>query len=313
MHTHIRGILLCLAIVIVLPFLPLNSSAQSGRMQIAASTSLLADIVQNVAGDRADVFSIMPESADPHTWEASPQEMLRVTEADSFISIGANLEPFVESGGWRRAVMDSGVEQLTIADHVDLIVVDKVIDHGDHTHDLREGDPHIWLDPNKVIEAIPAITYHLTGLDQDGAESYNANAASYTTALEELDAELETSFARIPEDQRVLVVFHDAYAYFAARYDFDIAGVVIQNPEADISAQEVIELQRVVEEYGVPVIFAEPQFNTDILDVIIEDDDMQVGTLLTDSFAGDVDSYIDLMRFNRDSLVEYLASSSRPG
>lgn len=307
MRSRMRGLSLCLTLVFLLSLLPLNTSARSDRLQIAVSTPLLADIVQNVARDRADVFSIMPESADPHTWEATPQDMVRLTEADTFISVGAHLEPFVESGGWRRNVIDSGVAQLTLADHVDLIVVDMVIDHGDHTHDLRQGDPHFWLDPTKVIEAVGAIEAHLAKLDPDGTENYARNAADYTTTLQELDAELEESFAQIPEARRVLIVFHDAYRYFAARYGFEIVGVVIQNPENDISAQEIVELQHAVEEHDVPVIFAEPQFNTEILDVIIESDDVAVGTLLTDAFAGEVESYVDLMRFNRDSLIEYLA------
>jgi len=91
-------------------------TAQADRLQIAVSTPLLADIVQNVSGERADVFSVMPENADPHTWEASPQDIVRVTEADTFVSIGANLEPFVDSGGWRRAVIDGGVTQLIVAE-----------------------------------------------------------------------------------------------------------------------------------------------------------------------------------------------------
>jgi len=307
MRFSLRIFFFLLIMALLLPFGESGAFAQTDRLQIVTSTPLLADIVQNVAGDRADVSSIMPEYADPHTWEASPQDMIRLTEADTFISIGAHLEPFVESGGWRRAVKDSGVAQLTIADHVDLIVVDKVIDHGDHTHDLREGDPHIWLDPNKVIEAIPAISRHLAELDPGGTASYDENAASYITALEEMDMELASAFAQIPEDQRVLVVFHDAYTYFAARYDFEVVGVVLRNPENDISAQDVIDLQRAIAEHDVRVIFAEPQFNTDILDVIVEDDDVEVGTLLTDSFAGQVDSYIGLMQFNRDSLLKHLA------
>jgi ABC-type Zn uptake system ZnuABC Zn-binding protein ZnuA len=84
------------------------ATAQKDKIQIATSMPILADFVQNVAGDRAEVFSIMPENADPHTWEASPQDFVQVSEADSFISLGAHLEPFVESGGWRRAVMDAG-------------------------------------------------------------------------------------------------------------------------------------------------------------------------------------------------------------
>ncbi|HWV22771.1 MAG TPA: metal ABC transporter substrate-binding protein [Thermomicrobiales bacterium] len=307
MRSGMRGLSLCLALVVFLTFLPFPVSAQGDRLQVAVSTPLLADIVRNVAGDRADVFSIMPENADPHTWEATPQDMVRMTGADTFISVGAHLEPFVESGGWRRAVMDSDVAQLTLAEHVDLIVVDMVIDHGDHTHDLREGDPHFWLDPTKVIEALPAIAAHLAELDPAGAETYAHHADTYTVTLDELDAELEQSFIQLPRDRRVLIVFHDAYRYFAARYGFEVVGVVVRNPESDISAQEVVELQEAIEEHSVPVIFAEPQFNTDILDVIVEGDDVQIGVLLTDAFAGEVDSYVEMMRFNRDSLMQYLA------
>lgn len=309
-----RGTLrMLVALVLLTCALPLGAvgHAQTDfRLQIAASTPILADIVQQVAGDRADVFSIMPPGADPHTWEATPQDMVRVTEADSFVSIGAHLEPFVESGGWRRAVMDAGIPQLVLTEHVDLIVVDKVIDHGDHVHDLTEGDPHIWLDPVKVIEGIPAIVAHLSGLDPEGAATYEANGVAYTDDLTALDAELATSFAAIPSDQRVLVVFHDAYTYFAARYDFEIVGVVIRNPQVEISAREVVDLQQIVRDYAVPVVFAEPQFNTEILDTIIDGGDVEIGTLLTDTFTEEVTTYVDLMRFNRDSIVHYLGGSS---
>jgi zinc/manganese transport system substrate-binding protein/manganese/iron transport system substrate-binding protein len=295
-------------IAISLPPMPPSAAAQADRLQVAVSTPLLADIVRNVTGDRADVFPVMPEHADPHTWEASPQDIVRVTEANSFISIGAHLEPFVESGGWRRAVIDGGVPQLIVADHVDLIVVDKVIDHGDHVHDLREGDPHFWLDPSRVIEALPAIAAHLSELDPHNAATYDANAAAYTTTLQDLDAELEASFAAIPEDRRVLVVFHDAYTYFAARYGFEVVGVVIHNPEVEVSAQEVVALQGIIDEHDVHVIFAEPQFNTDVLDIFVDANDVEIGELLSDSFGDRVDSYVDLMRYNRDSLVHHLAN-----
>ena len=281
--------------------------AQDDRLQVAVSTPLLADIVRNVAGDVVDVFSVMPESADPHTWEATPQDLVRVGDADSFVSIGAHLEPFVESGGWRRAVADAGVAQLVLADHVALIAVDKVIDHGDHVHDLREGDPHIWLDPNKVIEALPAIAAHLSEVDPGNAATYRTNADAYAATLRGLDAELEASFRAIPAERRTLVVFHDAYTYFAARYGFEVVGVVLKNPDGEVSARELAELQDVIEEHDVPVVFAEPQFNTDVLDVLVADTGIAVGELLTDAFADRVTTYVDLMRYNRDSLVSHLA------
>jgi ABC-type Zn uptake system ZnuABC Zn-binding protein ZnuA len=98
----------------------------------------------------------MPVNADPHTWEASGKDIARLTESDSFISIGAHLEPFVESGGWRRAIVDNDIPQLILTEHVDLVE----IGHGDHVQDLQVGDPHIWLDPIRVVAVLPAIEEH---------------------------------------------------------------------------------------------------------------------------------------------------------
>lgn len=303
---------LLLVLSLVAPALRSDAVAQPDRLVVAVSTPILADIVSNVAGDRAEVYSVIPAGADPHTWEASPQDMVRVIDSDTFISMGASLEPFVEAGGWRRAVQDAAIPELVLADHMELIEVDKVIDHGDHVHDLREGDPHVWLDPRKVIEMLPIVSTHLADLDPDRADAYAANAATYQTQLEELDAELERDLATIPEDRRKLIVFHDAYTYFAARYDFEVIGVVLKNPNTEVSARELADLEDTIQESGMNVIFAEPQFNVDVLAVLIDEGDVVIGELLTDTFAGEVSTYLELMRFNRDSLVEHLGEAS-PG
>ncbi|MCO5214932.1 MAG: metal ABC transporter substrate-binding protein [Thermomicrobiales bacterium] len=280
--------------------------AAQERLSIATSMPILEDIVSNIVGESADVFSIMPANADPHTWEATPEDMVRVTEASAFIYIGALLEPFVETGGWRRTVRDNDIPELVVTDHVELIVVDMVIDHGDHVHDLRGGDPHIWLDPLTMVQAVPAIADFLAELDPDNAEAYKANAETYAVSLEELHANLEEAFASIPEERRKLLVFHDAFRYFAARYDFEIIGIVLENPDSEASARDIADLLNVIDESGIDVVFAEPQFNTSVLDVLSAEGDVTIATLLTDSFADEVDTYIGLMEFNRDQIVEYL-------
>ncbi|MCO5226572.1 MAG: metal ABC transporter substrate-binding protein [Thermomicrobiales bacterium] len=282
--------------------------AAQERLSIATSMPILEDIVSNIVGESADVFSIMPANADPHTWEATPEDMVRVTEASAFIYIGALLEPFVETGGWRRTVRDNDIPELVVTDHVELIVVDMVIDHGDHVHDLRGGDPHIWLDPLTMVQAVPAIADFLAELDPDNAEAYKANAETYAVSLEELHANLEEAFASIPEERRKLLVFHDAFRYFAARYDFEIIGIVLENPDSEASARDIADLLNVIDESGIDVVFAEPQFNTSVLDVLSAEGDVTIATLLTDSFADEVDTYIGLMEFNRDQIVEYLGA-----
>jgi ABC-type Zn uptake system ZnuABC Zn-binding protein ZnuA len=182
-----------------------------------------------------------------------------------------------------------------------------VIDHGDRVHDLREGDPHVWLDPLQTIAMTWVIESFLDELDPDGTESYVANGAAYRAEIEALHAEMSERLAPIPEETRKLVVFHDAYTCFAARYGFEVIGIVLNNPSAEPSAKEFAELATRIEAAGVTVIFAEPQFNSAILDGIAAETGVEIGELLTDAFAGNVDNYLDLMRFNLASLTRHLA------
>jgi zinc/manganese transport system substrate-binding protein/manganese/iron transport system substrate-binding protein len=225
--------------------------------------------------------------------------------------MGASLEAFVESGGWRRVVRDGGVPELVIADHLDLIAVDKVIDHGDHVHDLREGDPHVWLDPAKVIEMVPVIQYSLeVSFPEQGSAIADA-ATTYLGLLHELNDEMEHDLGTIPVERRRLVVFHDAFTYFSARFGFEVIGVVLANSNAEPSAGELATLIETVGEACLSVAFAEPQLNRDVLELIADETGIGIGELLTDSFAGQVESYLALMRFNRDSLVRHLVTEWR--
>jgi ABC-type Zn uptake system ZnuABC Zn-binding protein ZnuA len=277
------------------------------RLQVAASFPVLADIVANVAGARADVWSVIPVGADPHTFQTMPQDVVRMSNSDLLVLIGANFERFAGSGVWRRAARDAEIPLLVVAEHIELIKVDKVIDHGDHVHDLRDGDPHVWLDPRKVMEMIPAIVDALSAQDPGGAAIYAANGARYLSELTVLDAELEAAIARIDPTQRKLVVHHDAYTYFAARFGFDVVGYVVRNPGVEEpSAASVAELSDQIAASGVDVVFREPQFNAKILEILAEDHGIRVGLLLTDTFIDGVDSYVALMRFNIESLLTYL-------
>lgn len=306
---------LTVAMLMLAPWLGIDAvDAQDGTpvparpLVVAASTPIFADIIANVGGDRVSVWSVIPSGADPHTWEASPQEIVRLLESDTFVFMGAFLEPFIESGEWRRALRDSAIPELQLAERMELIAVDRVIDHGDHVHDLRGGDPHVWLDPLKTIEMVDVIAAHLSSLDPAGASIYAANAAAYQDALGDLHAEYEDALAAIPAERRKLVVFHDAYTYFAARYGFRVVGVVLPNPEAEPSAQRMAELVATINAEDIGVVFAEPQFDRGLLEALAAETGVEIGMLLTDTFASETDTYLELMRFNLDSLREHLAA-----
>lgn len=287
--------------------LALTKATAQESLKFATSMPILQDIVANITGDAAEVFSIMPANADPHTWEPTPEDMVRLTEANAFIFNGADLEPFVETGGWRGTVQDNDIPEFQLTDHVELIEIDEVIEHDDHDHDLSGGDPHIWLDPLTIVQAVPALAEFLGELSPDHSETFTSNAETYVAELEALHEELEQSLGVIPDERRKLLVFHDAWRYFAARYHFEVVGIVLENPNAEVSAQEMVHLLEVIDEHNVNVVFSEPQFNVSVLDLLEQEGDIEIVTLLTDTFTEDVTTYIDLMRFNGEQLVSALA------
>lgn len=304
--TRRRGVTL-LAALAVSTALRSGVAAQSATpappvLQVAASTPVFADIVARVGGERVAVWSVIPSGADPHTWEASAQEMARLGEMDVFISMGANLEPFIEAGAWRRAVQQAGLTELVLADHLDLIAVDRVIDHGDHTHDLRGGDPHVWLDPLQGVAIAEVVAAFLTEQDPAGAASYEANAAGLAAELQEIDLAYQALIERTPADRRKLVVFHDAYTYLSDRYGYEVVGVVLPNPDAEPSAQRAAELVATIRDQQIGIVFAEPQFSSDVLEAIAAEAGVEVGLLLTDTFTDEVQTYPDLLRFNLQAL-----------
>jgi ABC-type Zn uptake system ZnuABC Zn-binding protein ZnuA len=288
------------------PAPPVTSPAPDAVVRIAVSTPVLADIVARAAGPRAEVWSIVPATGDPHSYSATPRDLERAATADLYVEMGANLERYAESGAWRRMIAESGIPVVRLADHVDLIVRDLVIDHGDHVHDLRDGDPHAWFDPGRVRQMVAAVRDALIEVDPAGAEAWAQAAADWDAEMVALDTEIETALAAIPPEARKLVVLHDAYAYLADRYGFEVLGFVSRSPEQEPSAADVAALLELVRSSGVPAVFSEPQLADDILRMVAAEAGVEVGVLLTDSFTAEVDSYSELMRHDAAELVRLL-------
>jgi len=277
-------------------------------LTVAVSTPVLADIVSDSVGPGVEVWSVVPAYADPHTWEATPREMVKLTETDLYILMGAHLEAFEEGGAWRRAVDAAGIPVLRLADHLDLIVRDVVIDHGDHVHDLRDGDPHVWLDPAYVQQIARVVSEEVGALDPPNAASYAAAAVAYGTRLADLEQDLDAALGSIPPDRRRIVVAHDAFSYLERRFGIEVAGSVIASPGKEPAAGEIAALIDLVRSRSVAGIFYEPQLSADVARMVANETGVPVGTLMTDSFTDEVDDYLSLMRYNLASLVAVLGT-----
>ncbi|HSK98867.1 MAG TPA: metal ABC transporter substrate-binding protein [Rubrobacteraceae bacterium] len=296
---------------------------------MSATISVIEDLVAEVGGDRVEVSSIVPAGADVHTFQPSPSDAREISESEVVFQNGLGLEEWmgdlIESAGDENqtvVALAEGLEPLGADEHgeeahgeehddehVDEEEYDSEAEHraGD-VHEHAEGNPHLWLDVHNAERYVEGIREALAEADPGGAEEYGANAEEYLAELEELDAYIEGQVRSIPEENRKLVTFHDAFPYFAEAYGLELVDVIIQNPEAEPSGREAARLVTKIEEERVPAIFTEPQFNQGLAETIAAEADIEVYALYSDSLVDDpeADSYVNMMRTNIDRVKEGL-------
>lgn len=265
-------------------------------LKIVTTTTVFADIVQNIGGSRVSTTSIIPPGVGPEDYEPKPDDAKKLADATLIVSNGVGLDNFLDD------LLASGsggdTPRLVLGDGIPILTVD------------GEENPHFWLDPTIVKEYyLPAIASRLGELDPDGRATYDANMRAFGAELDALDAELKTEIATIPEANRKLVTFHDAFPYFSRHFGFEEVGVIIQNVGQEPTAGELATLVEKVKSAGVRAVFSEAQFNPDLTQTLAQEAGVTkvVTTLYNDSLGPvPADSYVGLMRWNVDQIVPAL-------
>jgi ABC-type Zn uptake system ZnuABC Zn-binding protein ZnuA len=258
---------------------------------VLADTTFLADIAQNVAGERREVVAIVPLGADPHSFEPTPQDAKRIAQSPAVIINVAGLVPQLD-------------DLIAAVGGDDLVVIEAAAG----LPGISE-DPHAWLDPVLVTDYARNIAEGLASLDGDGAAGYRSRAEDYSRVLRELDAWIAARVESIPAERRLLVTNHESFGYFAARYGFKIVGTVFPTVagEGSPSAQQVAALIGEIRTTGAPAIFLETGSNADLARQIARETGMEVVTdLYVASLGENASSYVDMMRWNVGLIVEAL-------
>jgi len=275
------------------------SQSSDNTLRVLASTSFLADIAQNVAGDRVKVDSLLPFGADPHAYQAAPSDVAKIAESNLLILNGLEYEQFIEP-----LLENSGGEALVIEASAGL-------SPGEDAGSEHGVDPHMWLDPNLVITYVENIRDGLIKVDPDGVDIYTENSESYIVQLKELDEWIVGQVNIIPIERRLLVTNHEALGYFAERYGFEIAGSVIPSfsSNAASSAQEMARLIDEIKNINAPAIFLDTADNDTLAKQIADEtgvmivDDLHLESLTQGPPAA---TYIDMMKHNVSRIVEAL-------
>jgi ABC-type Zn uptake system ZnuABC Zn-binding protein ZnuA len=277
----------------------LASCSGGASPDILTTTTILADVARQVAGDRLTVGSLLPLGTDPHSYQPVPQDATKIDESKVLVVHGGEYERFLdallENGGGPSKLIEAstGVRFLS------------------GTESEQALDPHVWLDPNNVIVYVDNIREGLTQFDPEGAEVYQDNASTYIDELTELDAWINGQVAQIEPQRRVLVTNHESLGYFAERYGFRVVGAVIPSfsSNASPSAQQMADLIEQIKLYEAPAIFLDASDNPDLAKQIAAETGVKVvNDLHLESLteAGPAATYIDMMKDNVTKIVQAL-------
>ena len=283
-------------------------SANDGKLQVVATTSIVADVVRQVGGDLVDVQVLLPEGSDPHSFDPSPQDIAMAADADIIFANGAGLEAFIahllESAGAEERVVE-------VSEGIDLLSHPKDDDHAEddgHDHAEHKGDPHTWTDPNNVVIWVRNIEPALSESDSSNKEKYAENASSYISELEEIDAWIREEIAKIPVENRKIVTDHRLLGYYVEEYGLEQVGAIVDGYSSlsEPSAQELAEIEDTILALGVRAIFVGNTVNPNLAERIAEDTGVELVYFYTGSLSaknGEAGNYLDYLRYNTRAFV----------
>ena len=236
------GVAAAVAIAAMLP----AARAEPPSKSIVATTTVVADLVRQVGGDRVAVDCLMGAGIDPHSYRATPRDADRLARAKLVVASGLHLE------GKLSELLSRLARRVPVTAVADTLPRDKLLPVADDLY-----DPHVWFDAKLWSLCVPSVVEALAKLDPEGRGHYETRAADFTARLEVLDGRLRDRLATIPKQRRVLVTAHDAFRYFGRAYDVEVVGVQGTSTESEAGLADINRLVELIVSRGIPAVFVE--------------------------------------------------------
>lgn len=286
---------------------------RSPEPQIVATVGMLADIVAVVAGDRAEVRSLMGPGVDPHLHKPTRRDVRALASADVVFYVGLTLE----------GRMADALERLRLSGRRVIAVGDAIPQELLRHPGEFEGhpDPHVWMDVRLWSRCVTRIAEALSEFDPAGAATYRQNAAAYRAQLDELDAYVRKVISMIPARQRHLVTAHDAFGYFSRAYDIPVRSVQGITTESEAGLADITGLVDFLVANRVPAIFIETSLSPRNLRAVIEGaaargSRVRIGGELFSDAMGDAGTYegtyLGMMDHNATVIARALGGDAPP-
>ena len=275
-----------------------------GKKKVLTTFTVLADIAQNVAGDKLDVQSITRIGAEIHGYEPTPSDITKAQDADLILYNGMNLERWFEQflGNVKdvpSVLLTKGIEPIPISE-------------GPYAD---KPNPHAWMSPRNALVYVENIRQGFVELDPDNAETYNANAAAYSEKLKAIDEQLQTDLEQVPENQRYLVSCEGAFSYLARDYDLKEIYMWPINAEQQFTPKQVKTVIEKVKTNKVPTVFCESTVSDEGQKQVAKTTGSRFGgNLYVDSLSteeGPVPTFLDLLEYDARVISNGLLAGSK--
>ncbi|HHT07745.1 MAG: metal ABC transporter solute-binding protein, Zn/Mn family [Christensenellales bacterium] len=303
-----KGMIALLTLALLLTIMtPGAVIAQDKQLNIVATTTMLADLARVIGGEHVLVTGMMGPGIDPHLYQASAGDVMRMQEANVIVFNGLHLE----------GKMGDVFEALGERDHA-IISIEDGLDKTKLLFDEEDAgvpDPHFWFDVSLWMDAARYFTQELSKLDQSNALYYRNTLNNYLMKLEELDTYIKMRIGELVLDQRVLITAHDAFQYFGRAYGIEVRGLQGISTVAEAGTADVSNLADFIVKRQIKAIFVEssvPTKTIEALQAAVKSRGFEVkigGELYSDSLGDETsgnDTYITTVQANIDTIVDAL-------
>jgi ABC-type Zn uptake system ZnuABC Zn-binding protein ZnuA len=268
-----------------------SSARPAGPLRIVASTTTLASIARGAAGAAPEIRSLVPIGVSPEDFQPSPDTIAALRDADVLVENGAGHEAWLAS-----TIRNAGNPALRVVVCTDgLPVVD--------------ANPHLWMDPELARAYAGKIRAALVAADPARAGAYRAAAAAYDRQLAALTVRTRGKIAAIPPAQRTMIVFHNAFDYYARRFGLRIVGAIEPIAGAEPNPAHVAELVRIARAQHVRAVFAEHEYSDKLARTLAQSaGGLKVAFLYDDSLGtgAGTDTYVAMIDTDTDAIVSAL-------
>lgn len=311
------GIVL-IVIFITIGCSPSNQASSEDDTELTIYTTIypIQYAAERIAGDTVSVETVYPPGVDEHSYELTSQDMTKIAESDAFIYLGAGLEALAEIAA--EALSSQEVKLIEIGQQNELFMPAEEghVDEDEHAgesndsdrHDDHGGvDPHIWLDPLRMIKLSQIIKEELIALNPDEEATYNENFAALEAELATLDQNFSDTLGE--KEKKQILVSHAAFGYWEERYDIEQISINGLSSSSEPSQKELTEIIDQAEESDLDYILYEQNSSNRISEVIQEQIGAEALTIhnlsvLTEEDIKNDEDYISLMNYNLDILVK---------